>query len=455
MKQKSAGFLQFCLIASVFLGAFALRVWGINFQVDTFFHQDEAYIVEIARGMIKTWDFNPHFFQVPSFYIYLQALAYNLIFVFGFIFGTFFSLDSLPDAFFIYGGRLLSAFLGSLNVIVVYSLGKRLFSRTTGYLAAAFLAVLLVHVQHSQIISTDTPLALFISLAMLFICIPLLQGNISKTNRRAYLMAGLFIGLAAGTRYIGALMLIPLITSQFLKSSRKFGFGFWVSLVTAVIIFFATSPFLILDANAAWTGFMNEFRLFQLPQGFGNQFTTAFEAINYLFRDGLGFIVLTLAAIGIVSSLKTKKFRNQTIVILAFILPYIVVISIFFQIIERILMPILPFLAIYAAMPIMEVVRYILKNRKQQRFERKILVLITVVLIAYPLFQSIRHGFELSRLEDFNITDIQEDGTATEMSEQNEENQPQEEPEQSQEQEEQPAESTEPVETDQPQELQE
>lgn len=384
------------IIVLLFTGAFLLRVYGIKFNLGQFFHQDESHIVEIARNIVKTWDFNPHYFRTPTAYIYLQALVFNFIFLVGFIIGTFFSLDTLSNAFFVFGGRILSAFLGSLNVIIVYALGNKVFNKKVGVIASIFLGVLLVHVQNSQLISADIPLTLFITLVIYFSTSILLRGNLSKKNTSAYFFAGFFIALATGTRYIGILSLIPFLTAHFLRKTGRFGIQLPLGLITAGIVFFATSPYLLIEFSDAIAGLREEFQFFQSNANVHASGNTLLFYANYLFRDGLGFLIFPLSIIGIFTAFRTKKGRKPSIVMLSFIIPYALFVSIFFQSVDRVLLPVLPILCIFAAIPITDTVQYIMKQRAQRSSEKRILAFITILLIAYPLYQVIRHDSELS-----------------------------------------------------------
>lgn len=118
----------------VVLLAFFLRVHLLP-SVPFGWHPDEASKGLLARDVLAGKD-HPVFFSAftgrDALYVYLEAGAFAL-------FGEG-----------ILAGRLLSAFIGVLTVALTVALGKRLFGRRAGLLAAALLAVSLWHVIASR-----------------------------------------------------------------------------------------------------------------------------------------------------------------------------------------------------------------------------------------------------------------------------------------------------------------
>ena len=105
--------------------------------------------------------------------------------------------------------RPLSAIFGILTTLVLYRIGCRFFDAGTGLLAAAFLAFTVLHVQLSHYCASDTMLALWAALAVLYCC------HIATRARFGdFLWAGLFIGAAIATKF-SAVLLPPLYVLAF------------------------------------------------------------------------------------------------------------------------------------------------------------------------------------------------------------------------------------------------
>ncbi len=65
-------------------------------------------------------------------------------------------------------GRVLSAFVDLLSVVVVYAIGKRLFSKPVGLLAATFAAFTVLNIQQSHFFTMDTFFSFFTLLAVYY-----------------------------------------------------------------------------------------------------------------------------------------------------------------------------------------------------------------------------------------------------------------------------------------------
>src|ERR1700730_3238542 len=70
-------------LASVFAGGAALRFWNLGAGFPSRIGVDEPLIAERAIHIMRTGDFNPHFFDYPALYLYVQVLVGCVRFVTG------------------------------------------------------------------------------------------------------------------------------------------------------------------------------------------------------------------------------------------------------------------------------------------------------------------------------------------------------------------------------------
>ena len=200
------------VVVALFLLAFTLRAWGARYGLpEYFYHPDEHAIVERATAILRTGDYSPHWFNYPSAYIYVQALSYIPYFLISAARGFGNTIPSPAPYGFYFAGRLMTALLGALTVPLVYLLGTSTFGRRTALLSSALLSFSLLHVVHSHYVTTDVPTALLISLTMLFCCLAL-----QRPEKHHTIPAALFAGLAASTKYPGAVALVPVLVAQVL-----------------------------------------------------------------------------------------------------------------------------------------------------------------------------------------------------------------------------------------------
>jgi hypothetical protein len=144
------------LLLILFVAAIA-RYWAINFECC---RPDEEGVVRIALGFFSG-DLNPHYFNWPTFYMYVVFGFYALYFMVGRLFGYYSSsvvpieaFNSDPTNFFLIT-RVISAFLGTATVFIVYKIAERLFDRKTALISSLFLSLAYLHVRDSHFGVTD------------------------------------------------------------------------------------------------------------------------------------------------------------------------------------------------------------------------------------------------------------------------------------------------------------
>src|SRR5215216_2211541 len=81
---------------------------GVPFAVGV----DEPQVMDRAVAMMKSGDFNPHFFDWPSLTIYIQFLVAAVSFLVGSMRGLWNNLDQVSAAEFYVAGRSITALFG-------------------------------------------------------------------------------------------------------------------------------------------------------------------------------------------------------------------------------------------------------------------------------------------------------------------------------------------------------
>jgi 4-amino-4-deoxy-L-arabinose transferase-like glycosyltransferase len=128
--------------------ALVCRLVDLDWDGGHAFHPDErALATAVERLSFQPLQLNPEFFAYGSLPIYAVKLAATAI-------GGIIQRP-LGYAELLLLGRLLSALAGTLTVLVLYGLARRVYDRETGLLAAALLATCVLHLQHSRFMTTD------------------------------------------------------------------------------------------------------------------------------------------------------------------------------------------------------------------------------------------------------------------------------------------------------------
>jgi eukaryotic-like serine/threonine-protein kinase len=198
----SAHFDALCILAIL---AFS-TIFFINLGNGLLWAADEQTYSQWAYHMTKSGDYlNPWAFGdvtlwigKPPLNMWLMSLAYQILGVSNF------------------SSRLVSAIFGSLSLVLIFYLGKKLYNGYVGFLSAFVLGTFTTFYTFTRRAMTDVPLVFFIMASVYFLVLS------EKTQKSARYMglSGLFFGLALMTKQVGAL-LIPLIVIVYLTATNR------------------------------------------------------------------------------------------------------------------------------------------------------------------------------------------------------------------------------------------
>ncbi|HSX39334.1 MAG TPA: glycosyltransferase family 39 protein [Candidatus Saccharimonadales bacterium] len=237
----------------IFLLALVLREVGINHDLPFVFHPDEPSIIRTALGM--RFDLNPHHFDWPHLYFYINYFMYivfarvrNLFEVLGF--KSALGILWNDGQIFYLLTRALSALLGALTVFFIYLTGKEIFNKKVGLVSALVFALIPFHVLDSHNALIDVPMVFFLSISLYF-CAKIYNSADSKN----YLLAGIFAGFASSTKYNGGLVVISIVLAHFLRRinlkqslfDKKGIFLLFTAGILFLVAFFAGSPYALFD----------------------------------------------------------------------------------------------------------------------------------------------------------------------------------------------------------------
>jgi len=347
--RKKYLFILFLIVA---VGLF-LRLMGLKFGFPHLLHPDEPTALKMVFGFFRT-DLNPRSFKMPSLYLYLVYFSSWIYCRAAALLGGIARPCHLwPDktSFYLIG-RLWPALLGTATIVLVFAIASRLYSRRTALGAALLLAILPLHVLHSHYATVDVPVTFFITASFYFSVLLYRNGK-----RIFYPAAGLFAGLAAGTKYNGALALFPFFISFIFRltggAERKRSFRFWelgyflLGILACGLAFFLSSPFIVKEA-ARFVADLQSQSHYLIKTGHGPIFIDcgpgALYNIRYIlyYAGGAFFWFLSLAGV-IYAAIRHKK---SDFLIFSWLVPYFILISIPRVRFARFFIPLLPFLAI-------------------------------------------------------------------------------------------------------------
>ena len=334
------------IILLAMLGGLALRVAGINFCLPMeHCHPDEHWLVKPALKMLRTADFNPHNFVYPTLYIYVLLGVYGLTFLGGTSAGLWSNIRGIKTAPFLLTGRLTTALLGTATVGGVYVAGRRLLGREAGAVSALVLALMPLHVANSHFITTDVPAAFFCTMALVTAAAVANEGT-----RRHYVLVGLMVGFAAASKYNAGLVLINIPLAHWINPRREgyFNGNLVRALVWVGLGFLIACPYALWDMPRFLDGVAHEIAHYRRGHiGHQGDFNRTYY-LMFLATRGFGPVLSALGLYGLFSLLRRRRFQRGHLLVLAFPLLYLLFIGGLKVRFVRNLMPMLPYLALWA-----------------------------------------------------------------------------------------------------------
>jgi 4-amino-4-deoxy-L-arabinose transferase-like glycosyltransferase len=296
--------LQRGLLIVILLAAAALRLAGIDWDDYHHFHPDERYITWVATTIEwpNSWrtafnpsqsTFNPFYWPPAAASEGIEVLqdqprryAYGHLPLYVGVAATRLMeragpalAASLPSAWLLTrdllneGGlvefrhltavtRALTALLDVGTVALVFLLGRQVYGAAVGLLAAAFLAVNVMHIQLAHFFAVDPYMTFFVVAALYFMVASLRVGE-SSSGRVAgdrslftvhgslftvyWLLAAVCVGLAVGSKFSAVLLFLPLALAAWLSPIAGRSWRLVAAVLVAGLAFFLTNPFALLD----------------------------------------------------------------------------------------------------------------------------------------------------------------------------------------------------------------
>lgn len=239
------------------LAAFTIwiRCWRLSHGLPVYASIDEREVVYQSLRF-GAGDLNPHEFVWPTFFKYSLFGLYGAAYLAGKWAGVFTDAASFvksyvvdPSPFYMIG-RAATAALGCLTVFASYRLGKIVAGVAAGFTAAALVAVSPLHVEYCHLVNLDVPMTFFFTVSL-----ALMLAALDEGGRRRERLACVITGIAMGTKYQAAILIVPLFAVAVLKArdrARAGGRPAYAAslgadcLITAVS-FLAVCPFAALD----------------------------------------------------------------------------------------------------------------------------------------------------------------------------------------------------------------
>ena len=379
-------------MTAIIVVAAVLRFWALGAGIPYSIGVDEPELMNRAVQMMRSGDFNPRFFDYPGLYIHMQLVVASIRFLFGATTGQWQSLNQVTPTDFYLWGRAITALMGTATVVLVYLIGMRWGTRYAA-LSAGLLAVMPIHVRESHYILTDVPATFFVTLTFLLS----LRAN-EQERAQAFAVAGAAAGLAAATKYPGALaLLLPLLAvwmTPGTRPSRLVATG--ATLGAFLATFLIAAPYTVLDLP----GFLNGYA--RLAGYYNRRELAEAAGVTYLkhLRNALHWpaflMVLAGLVLGIVRAARGPGRVRWTLAVV-FPVVYFWLISRQTLVFGRYLIPLIPFVCVLAASAVVSGVS-LLRRFDIPRAPRTALIAgLTVAALLPPAIQAVSFNMMIMR----------------------------------------------------------
>jgi 4-amino-4-deoxy-L-arabinose transferase-like glycosyltransferase len=384
-------------ILGIVLVGLVLRLWTIGYGIPYTPGIDEPVIMEKALNMMKTGDFNPHFFDYGGLTIYLQMAVASVKFAAGALSREWASLDKVWEGDFYLWGRTATALLGTLTIYLVYRAGLR-WGWTVALVASSMMAIHPHLVREAHYALTDTPLTFFLALTLLLSLVAAEDGRL-----RWFALAGLTAGLATATKYNGSLGLLMPICAALASPAVSFRSASAVLAIGGLVVgFLVAAPYSLLDLPNFLNGFASLAQHYNKAQSGMAGARIYFTHIRLAFSLGPGWswpfawpaLLLCLAgAATVIGGMRSRERRAPALILVVFPLAYFWLIAEQSLIFARYALPIAPMLCLVLGIGIVTA-HELIRTKVAALHNRDIALALLIVVAIPPAIQAVKWDYD-------------------------------------------------------------
>jgi 4-amino-4-deoxy-L-arabinose transferase-like glycosyltransferase len=377
--------------------AVLLRIWHIDHGLPDFLEEAIPFkrAFEMWGWETGKTDWNPHLFHYPSLSFYVHLLVQKLHYTFGTIIGAFrtsgdyylaYHTNPTPMAVV---GRMVGVIADTFTVVGVAVIGERM-RRGAGVVAAALVALSPAMIVDARSIFSDTLLAAFSVWALERMLVWRAGGT-----RASLIAAVVLIGLAAGSKYPGALLLLPLAWVLWDRLGSR-GLALWpLAALGSLGVFLVTSPFVVLD----WKSFATDFGFvtgIARAGHLGNLDQRGFAYYAVELARNVGWVGVPLLVVAlVVAALHPRRETRATTIAIAF-LAFALPISLGRIEAQRYLIPVIPLAAMLIGRGFLAVVE---RAKRATALLRPALAAALVLPVAFQAVLAVQSGADTTQLQ--------------------------------------------------------
>ncbi|MDX8411427.1 MAG: glycosyltransferase family 39 protein [Mariprofundaceae bacterium] len=352
-KYNYPAYLSAMALSGIILLGFVLRLNGIDWGLPNVlhpnysYHPDEWYYLTwtepLAQGPVQA----KHFIYGGTFYFstieLIQALGHFITAQWGGL-----ELRNITEV-----GRAFGVVYGVLTIFLTYLIGKLLFGRKVGLLAALFLAVYPGQIFWAQRIRPDELFSFLFTLN--FLVMARIYKGVGNIHRNV-VMGGLLFGLSVATRFpavalyagYAVAIFLPAYQGRFEVKQFLMSRLHWLLIAFTCIGYMVASPYSVIYPGELLEGI--QIQLAYQSRPFADAIGRGPSWYQYggrMLGQAMGYPLYALALAGV--ALAAWKRGREDLLLFAMIVPYFISLSLASWVVVRYTLPLLPILAVFSA----------------------------------------------------------------------------------------------------------
>lgn len=378
-------------LAAVVVLALAARLVAVRHGLPHAYSADEElhFVPQAARAADGDW--SSGYFENPSGLTYLLAVVFRLVLP-----GDDATRLLVDDPALVYTvARLTVVVLGTASVAVVGIAGRRAYGPAAGVWAAAFVALSFLPVFYAHHALNDAPTLLPLAVGLLA-CLRLHERGGTATA----VLAGAAVGVAAGTKYLAAPMVVVVALALLLRvlegrqRLRPALGDLAASALACLAGLLLLNPYMVLEAEKFWADLSGQSaQAATIKLGQAGQ---AWAGYPVTLLWGLGVVPVLLAVIGFV--LGWRRDRGRALLLVAFPVLLYLAMATQDRWFARWLLPAYPALAVLAGHGAARTA-YELRRRLPPVLRPAAVPLVAVVALTQPVVAVVRSDVLLLRTD--------------------------------------------------------
>jgi len=427
------------LLVLILALGFTLRAIQTHLGLPYVYNFDDPQVAAHALNIMKTGDWNPHFFAYGSLTIYIDTIvdAANYLRLAGQPIGARESLIAYDQlnmidrivvpaegspvwywtishpSFYLWD-RYVTALFGAGAIAVTYVIARRIVPSPLALFPPLLLAIMPVHIVQSGLTTTDIPVGFMVGVVTLAAMVFAETGGLT-----AFVTSLIFVGLAAATKYNSGLILVtPLLALLMRRTARQMPIRWWhwlLLIAVPAVTFLTVMPFALLDFKRFITDLAQSTSSYHAPGP--SQSRPGIRHLRLIFtqfEENLGIAATLLALIGAALMTAPAVTRRPLILLLVFPLAFVLYMSTTTTDYHRNFMQLYPFLCLYAGYGLYRLAELQIVANAMAGRARVPATLLIVAIAALPLlYRSAANAADVLKARDTRSKAVEQANTLT------------------------------------------